>query len=140
MYRRFPTLNAWRRHTRGAAKRGLSAGALACLGTQPRAITHPDSPTGFYGIVFVLRFDVLPATDLVAAAIGPDFPIPVVTTTCGAEVWAPISKQAARELAHARRIPDIPSPGHGQNTAAYDAIMRPTRRARLKADAICAEA
>ena len=51
----------------------------------------------------------------------------------------PISKQAADELAHAKRVPDIPSPGEGQRTAAYDAIMRPTARARVKANAILQE-
>ena len=51
----------------------------------------------------------------------------------------PISKQAAEELAHAKRVPDIPSPGEGQRTAAYDAIMRPTARARVKANAILQE-
>ena len=51
----------------------------------------------------------------------------------------PISKQAAQELAHAKRVPDIPSPGEGQRTAAYDAIMRPTARARVKANAILQE-
>jgi len=51
MHRRFPTAGAWRRHTLGAARRGLSAGALACLGTMPRDEADAASFTGFMGRV-----------------------------------------------------------------------------------------
>jgi hypothetical protein len=139
VYRRFPTPEAWKRHTRGAATRGLSSAALACLGSQPRAVADPASFTGFYGVVTVLRSDLLEATGLVAEAVGYETPIPVVTIPAGAQVYAPISRRAARELAHPKRIPATPSNGPTR-TPAYDAIMRPTARARQRADAILSEA
>lgn len=141
----FPTPHAWRRHTSRAFRVGLSAGALACLGAEPRAHPDPTSFTGFVGAVQVLtRDDVITAGQLAAQAIGAGRGIHATKNPHGTArgpwtLHVPISRTAARELARPKNIPDIPSPGHGVRTAAYNAIMRPTARARVKAQAILQE-
>lgn len=139
MYRRFPTPEAWRRHTRGAARRGLSAAALACLGIQPRARVDPASFTGYTGTVrCATRDEAVCAGILAAQAVGPGRGVRATRLPAGWQVTAPISKQAARELMPPKRIPNTPSEGPAR-TPAYDMIMRPTARARLRAESILAE-
>ena len=50
-FQTFPTPRAWKRHTGRAHQVGLSAGALACLGTEPHAHADPASFTGYIGTV-----------------------------------------------------------------------------------------
>ena len=136
-FQTFPTPRAWKRHTGRAHQVGLSAGALACLGTEPHA--HEDPPaspaTSALSRSSVAMMPSLPASS------PPKRSAPARRRgETGDKFYyilhVPISKQAADELAPAKRVPDIPSPGEGQRTAAYDAIMRPTARARVKANAI----
>ena len=140
-FQAFPSPRAWKRHTGRAHQVGLSAGALACLGTEPHAHADPASFTGYIGTVKILgRDDAITAGQLAAEAIGTGRGVVAKPRDKFFYILhVPISKQAADELAHAKRVPDIPSPGEGQRTAAYDAIMRPTARARIKANAILQE-
>jgi hypothetical protein len=138
----YPSPRAWKRHTGRAHIVGLSAGALACLGAEPKALEDPASFTGYVGAVRVLtRDDVMHAGQLAAAAIGTGRGVRAKRDAQGSmyTLFVPISHQAARELARPTQVPDIPSPGHGVRTAAYDAIMRPTARARMWAQEIIAE-
>jgi len=140
MHRRFPTAGAWRRHTQGAAARGLSAGALACLGTMPRAEADAASFTGFMGRVTCLnRDEAVAAGTLASEAIGRGRGVRASRLPGGLwAVRAPISLRAARELQHPKRVPDEPSVA-GVRTCAYDRVMRPTARARIWAEAILGE-
>jgi hypothetical protein len=140
-FQKFPTPQAWKRHTGRAHQVGLSAGALACLGTEPHAHADPASFTGWIGTVKILgRDDAVTAGQLAAEAIGTGRGVVAKRRDrFFYTLHVPISKQAAAELAHAKRIPNIPSPGHGERTAAYNAILRPTARARVKAQAILQE-
>ena len=140
-FQTFPTPRAWKRHTGRAHQVGLSAGALACLGTEPHAHADPASFTGWIGTVKILgRDDTVTAGQLAAEAIGAGRGVVAKARDKHFYILhVPISKQAAQELAHAKRVPDTPSPGHGVRTAAYDAIMRPTARARMKANDILQE-
>jgi hypothetical protein len=140
-FQKFPSPQAWKRHTGRAHQVGLSAGALACLGTEPHAHEDPNSFTGWTGTVKILgRDDAITAGQLAAEAIGTGRGVVAKKKDVSFYILhVPISHQAAQELAHAKRVPNIPSPGHGVRTAAYDAIMRPTARARVKANAILQE-
>ncbi len=139
MYRRFPTPTAWQKHTRGALQRGLSAGALACLGTQPHAESDPNSFTGYMGRVDCLNKDEAVCAGVLAAqAVGSGRGVRAKKVGLGWVVYAPVSAKAARELQHPRRVPDVPSVA-GVRTKAYDMIMRPTARARIWADTILSE-
>lgn len=139
-YRRWPTEAAWKRHTRRARQCGLSAAALACLGIQPHVTRDPNSYTGYTGTVRVLnRDEATRAGKLIIAAIGAGRGAHAKQTGITWTVYVPVSEQAAHDLAHAKKIPNIPSPGHGERTAAYNAIMRPTARARQRADRILQE-
>ena len=70
-FQAFPSPRAWKRHTGRAHQVGLSAGALACLGTEPHAHADPASFTGWIGTVKILgRDDAITAGQLAAEAIG----------------------------------------------------------------------
>ena len=70
-FQAFPSPRAWKRHTGRAHQVGLSAGALACLGTEPHAHADPASFTGYIGTVKILgRDDAVTAGQLAAEAIG----------------------------------------------------------------------
>ena len=56
-FQTFPSPRAWKRHTGRAHQVGLSAGALACLGTEPHAHEDPASFTGWIGTVKILGRD-----------------------------------------------------------------------------------
>ena len=139
MYRRFPTPNAWKKHTRGALQRGLSAGALACLGTQPHVEADPNSFTGYMGRVDCLNKDEAVAAGVLAAqAVGRGRGVCAKRRAFGWVVYAPVSAKAARELQPPKRVPDEPSVA-GVRTKAYNLIMRPTARARIWAETILCE-
>jgi len=140
MYRRFPTAGAWRRHTQSAAQRGLSAGALACLGTMPRVEADGTSFTGFMGRVTCLNRDEAVAAGVLASqAVGRGRGVRASRLPGGLwAVRAPVSLKAARELQPPKRVPDEPSVA-GVRTRAYDRVMRPTARARIWAEAILSE-
>jgi len=137
----FPSERAWKRHTGRAHQVGLSAGALACLGQEPHAQADETSFTGYIGTVKILgRDDTVAAGELAATAIGTGRGVVAKAKDKFFYILhVPISHKAALELAHAKRVPDVPSPGHGVRTAAYDAIMRPSARARVWAQSIIAE-
>lgn len=140
MHRRFPTTDAWRRHTQGATQRGLSAGALACLGTMPRVECDASSFTGFMGRVTCLNRDEAVAAGVLASqAVGRGRGVRATRLPNGLwAVAAPVSVKAARELQHPKRVPAEPSVA-GVRTRAYDLVMRPTARARIWAEAILSE-
>ena len=140
-FQAFPSPRSWKRHTGRAHQVGLSAGALACLGTEPHAHEDPASFTGWIGTVKILgRDDAITAGQLAAEAVG--IGRGVVAKPRDKHFYilhVPISKQAAQELTPPKHVPDTPSPGHGVRTAAYNILMRPTARARVKAQAILQE-
>ncbi|MCU0232289.1 MAG: hypothetical protein MUC67_13120 [Acidobacteria bacterium] len=139
MTERFPTEAAWKKHTRGADRHGLSAGALACLGTRPQAAPDASSFTGYMGRVDCLtRDEAVYAGVLAAQAVGRGRGVVAKRGPLGWVLYAPVSAKAARELAHPQRVPCEPSVA-GVRTAAYDQIMRPTARARIWANSILAE-
>lgn len=140
MHRRFPTPTAWRRHTRGATSHGLSAGALACLGTMPHVEPSPDSFTGYLGRVTCLnRDEAIAAGVLASQAVGRGRGVRARPNSAGLwHVYAPISIRAARGLKKPAHLPNEPSV-MGVRMRAYDLSMRPTARARIWAERILSE-
>ncbi len=75
---------------------------------------------------------------LAAQAVGKGRGVRAKKVGLGWVVYAPVSAKAARELQHPKRVPDVPSVA-GVGTKAYNAIMRPTARARIWAETILSE-
>ena len=135
-----PNPSNWKKHTAQAAKRGLSSGALACLGTQPRAVADEASFTGVFGVVTVIsKDDVLQAGQLAAAAIGAGRGVLAHKNGAQWTLRVPISKTAAAELTPPKRKPNDAPAAAGMRFRGYNAAMRPTARARIKASAIMQE-
>ena len=111
-FQNFPTPRAWKRHTGRAHQVGLSAGALACLGTEPHAHEDPASFTGWIGTVKILgRDDTVTAGQLAAEAIGTGRGVVAKARDKYFYILhVPISKQAAQELAHAETHPEHSQP------------------------------
>ena len=135
-----PNPSTWKKHTAQAAKRGLSSGALACLGTQPRAVADNESFTGYFGVVTVIsKPDVIQAGQLAAAAIGTGRGVLARKNGAQWTLRVPLSKRAATELTPSKRKPNDAPAAAGMRSRGYDAAMRPTTRARIKARAIMQE-
>ena len=135
-----PNPTNWKKHTAQAAKRGLSSGALACLGTQPRAVADEASFTGYFGVVTVIsKSDVLQAGQLAAEAIGKNRGVLAHPEGAQWTLRVPLSKTAAAELTPPKRKPKDAPAAAGMRSRGYDAAMRPTARARQKAREIMQE-
>ena len=132
-----PTQASWLKHTRTAARYGLSAGALACLGRQPTATASDQSFTGYYGRVHMaIKADAYQAAELAASVIGTLRGVFLRKRLTGWELWAPISRAAYMLLTTHPRVTHPSLAISGVRTPQYDAAMRPTARARIWARAI----
>ena len=106
MYRRFPTPNAWQKHTQGAMQRGLSAGALACLGTQPQAEAGPEQLHGLHGPGGLPQQGRGGVRRRAGGASDRQRPgRRAKKVGFGWVVYAPVSAKAARELQHPSGCP-----------------------------------